>query len=135
MEEPTCLDNFIDALQKEKSLDQGLIDYAIQQIFLKAATDVFGKGKWTKYVHSYYDHPAISTNIYFKALHHSKVWTQDLFEWLLERANRQDLVGMLMLAGGIRDRERENLKQAISSALKAFGKPKQVLRCGGRKAI
>lgn len=85
-----CLDPLLSALESKISLSTGLKNAAIRTTFW-AGSRYKGMAFWTK---RFFDHPVISAVKYSRVLYnvyaHSDP-TKELFCWLLERADRQDL--------------------------------------------
>lgn len=86
-----CLDTLIFALENETSLSVDLMNVAIHHAVLNASHSRDGSMLCPKL---FFDHPAVSVDDYSNALYHfyqSKDPKNELFYWLLARADRQDL--------------------------------------------
>lgn len=87
-----CINPLLAALEKEKLLNEHLMDITIQEIF-KQALPRFYDGTWAK---RYYDHPAITPEVYAYALICSGRHELQApgFQWLLTTADHEDLLAV-----------------------------------------
>lgn len=86
-----CIDTLIFALENETSLSVDLMNVAIHHAVLNASHSKDGRMLRPK---RFFDHPAVSVDDYSDALYHfykSEDPKNELFYWLLARADRQDL--------------------------------------------
>jgi len=87
---PECFDPLLFALENESSLGPRMANAAIQQAFREASR--FDNRALAK---RFFDHPAITAEIYSYALYFSLCscnLISELFYWLLARADNQDLI-------------------------------------------
>ena len=86
-----CLDLLFSALDEGIFKDTGLVNVAVHEAFVHASAFTDDRADFAK---DFFDHPAVTAEDYSNALislYNKGGLTNELFSWLLERADRRDL--------------------------------------------